>query len=53
MASGATLVVSYVGYKTQNISISGKTSFNIVLVEDTEILDEVVVVGYGIQKKNR
>ena len=51
VASGATLVVSYVGYKTQNISISGKTSFNIVLVEDTEILDEVVVVGYGIQKK--
>ena len=50
VASGATLVVSYVGYKTQNISISGKTSFNIVLVEDTEILDEVVVVGYGIQK---
>lgn len=46
-----TLVVSFVGYKTQEIPIAGKTQFKIVLREDNEILDEVVVVGYGVQKK--
>ncbi len=51
VASDATLIVSYVGYKTQNISVAGKSSLNIVLVEDAEVLDEVVVVGYGVQKK--
>lgn len=47
----ATLVVSYVGYKTQEIRVGGKTSFKIVLAEDAEVLEEVVVVGYGVQKK--
>lgn len=47
----AILLVSYVGYKTQRIQVSGKTSFKIVLQEDSEVLDEVVVVGYGTQKK--
>lgn len=51
VASNATLIVSYVGYKTQNISVAGKSSLKIVLVEDAEVLDEVVVVGYGVQKK--
>lgn len=45
------LSISFVGYKTQEISVNGKTTFNIVLNEDTEVLDEVVVVGYGVQKK--
>ena len=45
------LVVSYIGYATQTIPINGKTTFSIVLAEDTETLDEVVVVGYGVQKK--
>lgn len=45
------LVVSYIGYATQTLPINGKTSFSIVLAEDTETLDEVVVVGYGVQKK--
>ena len=49
-ASG-TLVVSYIGYQTQEIAISGKKTFQITLKEDSEILDEVVVVGYGTQKK--
>ena len=49
-ASG-TLVVSYIGYQTQEVAISGKKTFQIVLKEDSEILDEVVVVGYGTQKK--
>ena len=51
VAPTATLLVSYVGYKTQEIRVDGKTSFNIVLAEDAEVLDEVVVVGYGVQKK--
>lgn len=46
-----TLVISYIGYKTQEIEIKGRTDFKIVLKEDSEILDEVVVVGYGTQKK--
>lgn len=45
------LEVSYIGYKTQSISLKGKTNLSIVLKEDTETLDEVVVVGYGTQKK--
>ena len=49
-ASG-TLVVSYIGYQTQEIAINGKKTFQITLKEDSEILDEVVVVGYGTQKK--
>ena len=43
--------VSYIGYKSQSISFKGKRSLSIVLQEDTETLDEVVVVGYGTQKK--
>ncbi|NLZ94502.1 MAG: TonB-dependent receptor plug domain-containing protein, partial [Bacteroidales bacterium] len=49
--SNSTLLISYVGYISQEIPIEGKTSFNIVLVEDYEILDELVVVGYGTQRK--
>lgn len=45
------LVVSYVGYKTQEIKIDNKTNIKVVLEEDSELLDEVVVVGYGTQKK--
>ncbi|WP_240058207.1 SusC/RagA family TonB-linked outer membrane protein, partial [Bacteroides uniformis] len=52
VGSDATLIISYVGYKTQNIKVAGRNSFKIVLVEDAEILDEVVVVGYGVQKKS-
>lgn len=46
------LVVSFVGYSTQEIPVQGKTFFDIVLKEDSEVLDEVVVVGYGTMKKN-
>jgi TonB-linked SusC/RagA family outer membrane protein len=45
------LQVSYVGYETQEIPMNGKTQFIIILKEDSETLDEVVVVGYGAQKK--
>ena len=47
-----TIQVSFVGYKTQDISVAGKSSVKITLAEDTEMLDEVVVVGYGVQKKS-
>ena len=43
--------VSYIGYMTQVINLKGKTSMNIILLEDTKTLDEVVVVGYGTVKK--
>lgn len=48
----AVIVVSYVGYRSQEVSAAGKSFLKIVLKEDTELLDEVVVVGYGIQKKS-
>ena len=46
-----TLTISYIGYKKMEISINGQQTVNVTLKEDTEILDEVVVVGYGTQKK--
>ncbi len=49
--SDATLVISFIGYATQEIPVAGKTSMAITLKEDTEVLDEVVVVGFGTQKK--
>ncbi|MDY3100084.1 MAG: TonB-dependent receptor, partial [Porphyromonas sp.] len=49
--ANSTLRISYVGYKTQEIALAGQTSLNIKLIPDSEILDEVVVVGYGTQKK--
>ncbi|MFK8102272.1 MAG: SusC/RagA family TonB-linked outer membrane protein [Saprospiraceae bacterium] len=46
------LVFSYTGYVSQEIDITGKSSLDVVLASDTEILEEVVVVGYGRQKKS-
>ena len=51
IASNATLEVSYVGMITQTINVNGRNTINIVMKEDTELLDEVVVVGYGTQKR--
>ena len=50
--SGDVLIVSYLGFLTQLITISNQTSLTIVLQSDTSELDEVVVVGYGTQKKS-
>jgi TonB-linked SusC/RagA family outer membrane protein len=47
----AVLVISYIGYTTQEIAVGNQTSLNITLSEDNLALDEVVVVGYGTQKK--
>lgn len=49
--SNATLVVSYIGFATQEIAVSGRSNINIALELETATLDEVVVVGYGTQKK--
>ncbi len=46
-----TLTISYIGYESQEVSISGKTNVRIVLIERNKELDEIVVVGYGTQKK--
>lgn len=51
VSSNAVLVVTYVGYKQQEISLKGRTNISIVLKEDNELLDEVVVVGYGTKQK--
>ncbi len=47
----ATIQITYIGYLNQTIHTAGRTSFNITLQEDTQALEEVVVVGYGVQKK--
>ncbi|MDO5035368.1 MAG: TonB-dependent receptor [Porphyromonas sp.] len=47
----ATLRVSYVGSKTQDVPVNGRTYIKITLLDDTELLEEVVVVGYGTQKR--
>lgn len=49
----ATLKVSYVGYKTETVSVNGQTELRIVLVEDSEALEEVVVIGYGGTRARR
>ena len=51
-ASNATLNVSYVGYVPQSVKVAGKTNITIVLKEDAQMLNDVVVVGYGTMKKS-
>ena len=48
---GATIVVSFIGFKTQEIAVGNQSTFNIKMEDDNAVLDEVVVVGYGVQKK--
>jgi TonB-linked SusC/RagA family outer membrane protein len=50
-SQGQTLVFSYIGYVSQEIKVGANGTLNVALKEDTETLDEVVVVGYGVQKK--
>ncbi|PWL37808.1 SusC/RagA family TonB-linked outer membrane protein [Flagellimonas aquimarina] len=52
VSNGDVLQFSYIGYATQAVIINGQTSINIILQEDTSELDEVVVIGYGTQKKS-
>ena len=51
-ASNATLNISYVGYVPQTVKVAGKTNITIVLKEDAQMLNDVVVVGYGTMKKS-
>ena len=48
----AVLTISYIGFKAQNVPVTGKNTLYVKLQEDAEALDEVVVVGYGTQKKS-
>ena len=50
--SNATLTASFIGYKTQTVKVNGRSVINFRLEEDTQVLDEVVVVGYGVQRKS-
>ena len=52
VANNATIRITYIGYLEQDVSTTGRTSFDITLVEDTKALDEVVVVGYGTVRKS-
>lgn len=49
--TGGTLVISFLGFKTQEVTIGESDTYNVTIQEDTEMLDELVVVGYGVQKK--
>ena len=50
--SNATLVVSCIGYKTVSVPVSGKSVVNVILEEDSQFLEETVVIGYGVQRKS-
>lgn len=50
--SNSILVISYVGMKTQNISVNGRSEIKVKMEENSHVLDELVVVGYGVQKKS-
>ena len=50
-ASNATLTISSVGYLTQKVSVGGKSNITVTLAEDNTTLEDVVVIGYGVQKK--
>ena len=49
--NGATLEISFIGYLNQDVKVNGTKPVSIILKEDTKMLDEVVVVGYGTQSK--
>lgn len=52
MPGNGKLVVSYIGFRSQTVSVSGQGTINVTLQEDRQNLDEVVVVGYGVQRKS-
>ncbi|MEL6559171.1 MAG: carboxypeptidase-like regulatory domain-containing protein, partial [Bacteroidota bacterium] len=51
-AKDAILVISFIGFQTKEVPVNGRSVININLTSDTDVLDEVVVVGYGTQKKS-
>ena len=50
--AGSTISVESIGYKAQTFAVGNQTTFDIVLQEDTEMLEETVVIGYGVQRKS-
>ena len=52
VSDNAVLKVSFMGYATQEVSVAGKSKINVTLEEDNQMLDEVVMVGYGVQRKS-
>lgn len=50
--ANSTLVFSYIGYQTQKVAVNGNTKIDVQLAEDSQLLQEVVVVGYGVQRKS-
>lgn len=52
VSSQGKITVSFIGYKTQEINVQGRSRIDVTLQDDTEVLDEVVVVGYGTAKKS-
>src|ERR1035437_4926459 len=48
----AVLEFSYIGYISQKVNVNGQSEIKVILAEDTRNLDEVIVVGYGVQKKS-
>lgn len=51
--ANATVIVSYIGMKTQEVAIKGKSKIDVTLTDDAKALDEVVVIGYGTARKKR
>ena len=51
-ANNATLVISYVGYITERVRVQGRNNISVTLQEDTQTLNDVVVIGYGVQRKS-
>ena len=49
---GSTVLVSFIGYVTKSFVVEDQTVYNIILAEDTQLLEETVVIGYGVQKKS-
>lgn len=50
-SSNSTLLFSYVGFREQEVALNGRTELQVTMEQDTEFLDEVIVVGYGTQKR--
>lgn len=51
VSENATLRISFIGYAAQDVAVQGKTKIDVILKEEQDLLDEVVVVGYGVQKR--
>lgn len=51
-SNNATLIISYIGYSTETVKLNGRNNISVTLTEDTQSLNDVVVIGYGVQRKS-